>query len=265
MIEPFLVRALAATVGVAIVAAPLGAVVVWSRMAYFGETIAQASLLGVALALAMSLDVTAGIIVATLVAAGIVTLASRQKLVPLDSVLGLLHYGALALGVIATAALKGPSVDLLGYLFGDVLAISAADLWSIYVGGALVLSAVYALWEPLLRLAVHDELAAAEGVRPDTIRALFVLLLALVIAFAVKIAGILLAIAFLIVPVVAARPLASTPERMVLAAAAIGVASSLLGLWISARFDAPAGPAIVVVMVLFAGASLALATARQRR
>jgi zinc transport system permease protein len=260
--DPFLARAVAAAVGLAIIAAPLGSVAVWSRMAYFGETMAQASLIGVALALAMTIDVTAGILAATLAAAGLIILASRQKLVPLDSVLGLMHHGALALGIVATALLKGPSVDLMGYLFGDVLAITSRDLLWIYGGGALILAAMFKLWEPLLRMAVHADLAEAEGVNTARVRALFVLLLAVAIAFAVKIAGILLAIAFLVVPAAAARPLASTPERMVGLAALVGIVSALAGLLLSFKADVPAGPAIVLVMALLAGLSLVRAATR---
>lgn len=265
MTDPFLVRAVLACVGLAIVAAPLGAVVVWSRMAYFGETIAHASLIGVALALAMNVSTTAGVLGATLAAAGLLILLSRQKVLPTDSVLGLLHHGSLAVGVIATALLSGSGTDLMGYLFGDVLAITWRDLAGIYAGGAIVLFAMARLWEPLLRLAVHDELAAAEGVKPERVRAAFVLLLAVAIAFAVKIAGILLAVAFLIVPVVAARPLAATPERLVAIAAATGVVSSLAGLWLSLVADAPGGPAIVLIMAVLAGLSLAYSSRAERR
>ncbi len=265
MIDPFLGRALAACLALAVVAAPLGAVIVWSRMAYFGETIAHASLIGVALALALQVDVTVGVLIAALAAAGLIILLSRQNTVPLDSILGLMHYGALALGVIAAAMLKGPSVDLMGYLFGDVLAITMRDLLWIYAGGGGVLAAVYVLWDKLLRLAVHDELAAAEGVPSTVVRGLFVALLAIAIAFAIKIVGILLAIAFLIVPAVAARPLVSTPESMVLTAAAAGSASTLAGLWLSAAYDVPAGPAIVVVMAALAAASLTWTALGNRR
>lgn len=254
--NPFLLRALAAAVGLALVAAPLGSIAVWSRMAYFGETMAQASLIGVALALAFDADVTVGILLATLAAAGLIVAAQGQKLVPLDSILGLMHHGALALGIVAAAMLKGPSVDLTGYLFGDVLAISSRDLLWIYGGGALVLAAIYQLWEPLLRLAVHAELAEAEGVNGPRIRALLILLVAVAIAFAVKVAGILLAIAFLVVPAAAARPWAATPERMVAVAALVGIASALLGLALSFKADVPAGPAIVLVMAVLAALSL---------
>jgi zinc transport system permease protein len=260
MLEPFLLRAIAAAIGLAVVAAPLGCIVVWNRMAYFGETVAQASLMGVVLALAMDVNVTFGILLATAAVAGLLILLQRQKLVAMDSVLGLTHHGMLALGVIAASQLKGPQVDLMGYLFGDVFAVTDADIIWVYAGGAVVLAAVAWLWQPLLRMAVHDELARAEGIPGGLVRGLFTLLLALVIAVAIKIVGILLAIAFLVVPVVAARPLAATPERMVLLTAAISAASVVSGMALSVWLGVPGGPAIVLMMAIVAAASLTAAS-----
>ncbi len=265
MIEPFLLRALAAAIGLAIVAAPLGCIVVWNRMAYFGETVAQASLLGVALSLFLQLDTTFGVLIVALIVAAILVALSRQKELPLDSVLGLMHHGALAAGVIATALLKGPSVDLMGYLFGDVFAVTNDDLLWIYLGGAFVLGLIVWLWPSLVRLAVHDELAAAEGVDRERVRALFMLVLALTIAVAMKIVGILLVIAFLIVPVVAARPFSQTPERMALIAVLVALASAAAGLAVSANWDAPGGPSIVLTMAIIAGLSITLSGAIRGR
>jgi zinc transport system permease protein len=262
MLEPFLLRAIAAAIGLAVVAAPLGCIVVWNRLAYFGETVAQASLIGVVLALALEMNVTFGVLVVTAAVAGMLILLQRQKLVPMDSVLGLTHHGALALGVIAVSQLKGPQVDLMGYLFGDVFAVSDSDIAWIYGGGAVVLAAVAWLWQPLLRMAVHDELARAEGVSAAFVRGAFTVLLALAVAVAIKIVGLLLAIAFLIVPVVAARPLATTPERMAVLTVVVSVASVLAGLALSVWLDAPGGPAIVLVMALVAGLSLTAAARR---
>ncbi len=262
MIEPFLLRALTAGIGLAIIAAPLGAILVWNRMAYFGETVAQASLVGVALGLLLNIDVTVSVVITTLAVAGLLIVLGRQKLVPLDAILGLTHHGTLALGVIATALIAGPSVDLMGYLFGDVFAVTSSDLWLIYGGGAVVLSVMAWLWQPLLRVAVHEELASAEGVPSRRVRAAFIVVLALTIAIAMKIVGILLAIAFLIVPIVAARPFASTPEGLVLAAGMIGAASVALGLTLSANADAPGGPSIVLCMAMIAGVSLAISSRR---
>lgn len=256
MLEPFFLRALAAALGLALVAAPLGALVVWQRMAYFGETMAQASLLGVALSLAVGSSLTMSVLVVAVLAALLILLLSRQHVLPLDSVLGLLHHGSLAAGIIAAALVAGPSVDLLGYLFGDIFAVTGADLVWIYGGGALVLGVLYFIWQPMLRLAVHEELAVAEGVAGTRIKAVFMLLLAMTIAIAIKILGILLVIAFLVVPAAAARPFVRTPEQMVVVTALVAAVGVVAGLLLSARSDAPGGPAIVLVLAALALASL---------
>ena len=162
MLEPFFLRALAAGLALAVIAAPLGCFVVWQRMAYFGETVAQASLIGVALGLALQFDITFGVLLVAVVIALLLIWFSRQQIVARDSVLGLLHHAALAAGVIAMSMLKGPPVDLVGFLFGDVFAVTTHDIAWIVGGGVLVLAAVAWLWQPLLRLAVHEELAAVE-------------------------------------------------------------------------------------------------------
>ena len=155
--DPFLIRAFVAGIGVAILAAPLGCFVVWQRMAYFGEAVAQASLIGVALGLAIQADLTASALVVSAVMALLLIVLSRQSLVPLDSLLGLLAHAALAVGVISASLVQGPAVDLLGYLFGDIFAVSAGDLWWVFGGGAVILAALAWLWQPLLSIAVHEE------------------------------------------------------------------------------------------------------------
>lgn len=263
MIEPFLLRALAAGLGLGIVAAPLGCFVVWQRMAYIGETMAQAGLIGVALGLLLRADLTASAFVATLAMGGLLVLLSRQKLVPIDAILGLLAHAALAAGVIATSLVRGPAVDLMGYLFGDIFAVSAADLWWIYGGGALALGVLAWIWQPLLAIAIHGELAAAEGIDRERIRTIFVGVLALAIAVAIKIVGVLLVIAFLIMPAAAARPFARTPERMAMLAAAISAFGVAAGLALSTVTDTPGGPAIVIMLSAIAFGSLAVSAMRR--
>lgn len=262
MTEPFFLRALAAAIGLALITAPLGCFIVWNRMAYFGETIAHAGLLGIALGLALNLDLTFSVLLITAAIAAVIVLLTRQRAVPADSILGLMHYSALAGGVIATAALSGRANDLVGYLFGDIFAVTTTDLYWIYAGGAVVLSAIAFLWQPLVRLSVNEELARAEGVPEPQMRAAFTLVLALTIAIAVKIVGILLFVAFLIIPAVAARPFVSTPERMVAVAALIGVIGVNLGLAASWTWNTSGGPAIVLVLSAAAALSLLMSALR---
>jgi zinc transport system permease protein len=262
--EPFVLRAFLAAVGLAVIAAPLGCIVVWRRMSYVGETLAQAGLLGVALGLATNIDLTLAVVIAAIVAAGVLTALGRQQMVPLDSALGLMHHTTLALGIVAIALAKGPAIDLMSYLFGDVFAVTRADLAWIYLGGACVLAAMLYLWKPLVRLSLHEDLATAEGINPKLPRAAFDLLLAVVIAVAMKIVGVLLVMAFLVVPAVAARPLANTPERMALIAAGVAVLGVILGLWLSLSSDVPGGPSIVIAMCAIAAISLLAGSRRER-
>jgi zinc transport system permease protein len=265
MMEPFLLRALIAGLGIAIVAAPLGCLVVWRRMSYFGSTVAHAGLLGVAFGIAFDIDLTLGVILVSLAVGAMLVVLERQPLLPVDSLLGILSHAALALGLIAAARLSGQRLDLMGYLFGDILAVNESDLLWVFIGGALVLAAIALFWKTLVAVAVHKELAAAEGHNTARAEAALIMLLAFIIAVAMKVVGVLLIVAFLIMPAAAARPFSATPETMVVGAAGFGILGTAGGLALSVVWDVPAGPAVVVVLSAFCLASLAAAFSLQRR
>jgi zinc transport system permease protein len=251
MTEAFFVRAMIAAVGLGVLAAPLGCLVVWRRMSYFGSTVAHGGLLGVALGLALGMDLTVGVIIVALVIGAMLVVLGRQRALPTDSLLGILSHAALAGGLVAAAKLSGQRLDLMGYLFGDILAVTQGDILWIFGGGAIVLGVVAWLWRTLIAIAVHEELAAAEGLDTRTAEAALIMILAFMIAVAMKIVGVLLIIAFLIMPAAAARPFARTPEGMVACAAVLGAAGSAIGLALSMGADVPAGPAIVLVLSAF--------------
>lgn len=264
MLEPFMVRALVAGVALGIVAAPLGCLVVWRRMSYFGSTVAHGGLLGVALGLFLGIDLTLGVILVALAIGGLLVGLGRQRVLPADSLLGILSHAALAAGLVAAARLAGQRLDLMGYLFGDILAVTSGDILWIVGGGAALLAVVAWLWPTLVAISVHEELAAAEGLDTRRAEAALVVVLAFTIAVAMKIVGVLLIIAFLIMPAAAARPFSTTPEGMVGLAALIGAVGSAAGLLLSASADIPGGPAIVLVLAGVSMAALAWSTARQR-
>ncbi len=264
LLEPFLLRALLFGLGLAAVAAPLGCFVVWRRMAYYGEAIAQAALIGVALALALSLDMTAGILIVTLAVSGLLLLLSRQQIVPFDSLLGLIAHAALAIGVIAASLASGRQPDLMGFLFGDILAITDADLAWLLLAGAAALAALASVWRPLLSLSVNEDIAAAEGATTERAKLVFVVVLALVVAIAIKIVGALLTIAFLIMPAAAARPLARTPEQMAVIAGGLGMLAVAAGLFLSVTLDTPGGPSIVLVLAALFALSILPSVLRRR-
>ncbi len=243
-------RAFLGGVGVAVVAGPLGAFVVWRRMAYFGAAIAHAALLGVALGFLLELDLNLAVIAACVAIALLLVALERQKALSTDTLLGILAHGALASGLVALAFMETLRVDLLSYLFGDILAVTRGDLAWIYGGGAAALAGVVALWRPLLASTVHEELAEVEGIPVARVRLAFMLLLAIVIAVGLKVVGLLLVASLLIIPAAAARSLARTPEQMAVAASAIGCLAVAGGLYGSLTWDAPAGPSIVVAAIV---------------
>lgn len=248
MIDDFLLRAGVAGIGIALLTAPLGCFVVWQRLAMFGNSIAHCGLLGVALGIFLSIDLTIGIILVSLVLAGLLILMQRQKLLPQDTLLGILAHAALAAGFIAATLLGGARLDLMGYLFGDILALSVADLWWIFGGLVVVGAIMLKLWRPLLSVSVHEEMAAAEGVNVAAVQAIFMLLIAFTVALSIKLVGILLITALLIIPAAAARAFVSTPEQMMVGAAIASVTAILAGLTLSLQLDTPAGPSIVLVL-----------------
>jgi zinc transport system permease protein len=246
----FLLYALLAGLGVAVVAGPLGCFVVWRRMAYFGDTLAHSALLGVALGVLLevnlSITVTA---VPLLMALGLVVLEQRGFL-SLDTLLGILSHSALAAGLVVISLLPDVRIDLMSLLFGDLLSVTTDDLWVIYGVAALVLVLLAALWKPLINITVDPELAAVEGTNVALVRTALMLITALVIAIAMKIVGVLLITALLIIPAATARRVSHTPEKMALAASAIAMITVVMGLALSWTTDAPAGPSVVLCAAL---------------
>ncbi|MGE3741500.1 MAG: zinc ABC transporter permease subunit ZnuB [Geminicoccaceae bacterium] len=258
----FLWRAFAAGIGVALIAGPLGSFVVWRRMAYFGDTLAHGALLGIALGFLIGIDLQIGVAAVCVALALLLVALQRQQALAADTLLGILSHSALSVGLVAVAFLHGLRVDLMGYLFGDILAVRLADLAWIYGGAALALAIMAAIWRPLLAMTVHEELARAEGVPVAAVRLAFMLVMAVTVAVAMKVVGMLLITSLLIIPAAAARRFSRTPEQMATLAALVGILAVAGGLGGSLAFDTPSGPSIVVCAALLFALSLAAGTLR---
>jgi zinc transport system permease protein len=256
--DDFLIRALLAGLGVALAAGPLGCFVVWRRMAYFGDALAHSALLGVALAVALQVNLMLGVVAFSLALGAALVLLERQKLLATDTLLGILAHGGLALGLIALSLIGPGRVDLLSLLFGDILAVTRADLGLIGLLILVVALALARLWRPLLAATVQAELAEVEGVRVGAVRLAFTLLLAAAVGVGMKVVGVMLIVSLLIVPAAAARRLARTPEQMAAGASGLGMTAVALGLWASLQWDVPSGPAIVAAAILLFAALAAL-------
>ena len=246
IMDDFLIRAALAGLAVAVVAGPLGAFVVWRRMAYFGGALSHTALLGVALGFLTGVQPELGVVFIVIAAAMMLSGLHGVRGLSLDTLLGIVAHAALALGLIVTALLEGVRIDLMGYLFGDILAVSWDEVSLIWAGTVLVLLLLRHVWHALLSATVHADLAQVEGVNVARTEFIYMLLLAVVVALAMKVVGILLVTSLLVIPAAAVRGVSRTPEAMGFLAAVVGVASVVLGLVASYQFDAPAGPAIVV-------------------
>jgi len=265
LFDDFFTRALIAGIGVALAAGPLGCFIVWRRMAYFGDTISHSALLGVALGFLADVDlILAVFLVAAMVAVGLMVM-QRANTLSSDAILGILSHSTLAIGLVIVAFMTWLRIDLMAYLFGDILAVTTHDIAIIYGGGAAALMVLALIWTRLLADTVSFDVARAEGLRPEAARFIFMLLVAAVVALTMKVVGILLITALLIIPGATARNFSATPEAMAVIAAGIGVLGVVAGLHGSLYLDTPAGPTIVVAALALFIASMAVRGIRQWR
>lgn len=242
----FIGRAILGGVGIALIAGPMGSIMVWRRLANFGDTLAHSTLLGICFALFFNIDLYFGLISVSVIIAGILALLSQQKWVAMDALLVMLSHTTLAIGLILATVLPGIRVDLLGFLYGDILAIDNTDLIWIYSASILGLLALTQIWRPLLSLTIDEDLAKVEGVPVKRVKGVLMLIMAIIFAIAMKLIGVLLITALLVIPASTARQFSKTPEQMAVLASILGIISVSLGIFASQQWDWPAGPAIVV-------------------
>jgi zinc transport system permease protein len=243
---------LVAGIGIAFVAGPLGCFVVWRRLSYFGDTLAHSALLGVTIAYSLEFNIAVSIFLISSAIALILIQLQKKTNLPSDALLGLLAHSSLAVGLVVIGFLTFIRFDIMGLLFGDILAVNKKDLITIWVGGALILLVLRLIWKPLLASTVNYELAQAEGLNPDRAKAVFTVLLAAIIAISIKLVGVLLITGMLIIPTAMARNLSDNPKKMVIFAIIGGLLSVFIGLFSSLEFNTPSGPSIIAAaLVLF--------------
>ncbi|KZX65016.1 hypothetical protein A3712_19410 [Vibrio sp. HI00D65] len=242
----FLLPSILAGLGIALIAGPLGSFVVWRKMAYFGDTLAHASLMGLALGFLFNINLYLALLICCLMLAVLLVTLQKQKLVATDTLLGILAHSALSLGLVAVSFLDNVRVDLMSYLFGDLLAVSPTDLVFIYTGAGVIGLVLATFWRPLLSTTVNEDLAAVDGINIDLMRLILMLLVGIVIAVGMKFVGALIMTSLLIIPAATARKFSSTPEQMALFASIIGSIAVCGGLSLSWFYDTPAGPSVVI-------------------
>ncbi|WP_040356565.1 zinc ABC transporter permease subunit ZnuB [Candidatus Photodesmus anomalopis] len=245
MIE-ILLPAFLAGLGIAIIAGPLGSFIVWKKMAYFGEALAHASLMGISLGFLLNINIYFSLIICSLLLSFILVLLQKQRLISTDTLLGILAHSFLSLGLVTVSFLDDIRVDIMDYLFGDILSVSPMDLLAIYTMVSLASVVLILFWRSLLSVTINEDLASVEGLNVDIIRILLMLILGLVIAVGMRSIGVLTITSLLIIPPAIVRPFSKTPEQMAIFASFVSIISVLLGLVLSWFVDTPSGPSIVI-------------------
>ena len=252
MFDDFFIRALFAGIGVAFVTGPLGCFVVWRRLSYFGDTLAHSALLGVTIAFSLEFNIALSVFISSSVIALFLIQLQKKTNLPGDALLGLLAHSSLAVGLVAIGFLSFIRFDIMGLLFGDILAVNVNDLLIIWIGGAFILLVLKLIWKPLFASTVNYELAEAEGLNPDRAKAIFTLLMAAIIAISIKMIGLLLITGMLIIPAAFARNISDSPKGMVIFSIIGGLLSVFIGLFSSLNFNTPSGPSIIMAgLILF--------------
>jgi|TARA_B110000902_G_scaffold267302_1_gene360117 zinc transport system permease protein len=254
----FMIYALAAGLCLTLMTGPMGSMVVWRRMAYFGETLAHAALLGFGLALLFSLPTTLGVILASVIIAILLSILSRSSNLSSDTILGILSHGSLAIGLVLLSLLPGVTVDLESILFGDVLAVTSKELVLIGLVMLIVMPLLFINWQSFIAICVQEQLAEVEGRPVKLLNNLFMIMMALVIAVGMKVVGVILVTALLIIPAATSRRIARSPEQMALYAVAAGMLAVVGGILMSLQWDTPAGPSIVTVCASLFAVSMLL-------
>lgn len=245
MIPDFIVRALIAGLLVALMAAPMGCFVVWRRMSYFGDTLAHSALLGLALGLLFEINLQFSVIACCVVLAVLLVSMETRKTLSTDTILGILAHSSLAAGLILIS-FSDVQVNLMSYLFGDLLTVGNVDLVWILACAVLIYGVLYIYWNKLLAVTLHQELAQVEGINVQQTRLILMLMIALLVAVSMKIIGVLLITSLLIIPPASVRGFAKSPEQMALFAGLLGCLAVILGMAMSFYWDTPTGPSIVV-------------------
>lgn len=246
----------------ALVAGPLGSLLLWRRMAYFGDSLAHASLFGVALALMLDLPMGAMVATVCVVAALVLSRLMRQSEHGVDTWLTIMAYTGMSLALLMTASQddehSGHALE--DYLFGNLLSLSADSITWMCVGLAVVALLLWRHWTGLVAAAIHEETAAIDGWPVHWLRPLLLLMLAAVVAAGAKIMGVLLISALMVIPAAAARYMARSPGQMARRASAIAVACMALAVLIGQALALP----VAALVVLLALTTLLLSWLMQR-
>ncbi len=254
----FMQRAICAAACLAVVCALLGVLVVQFRMAFFSDAVSHSAFTGIALGLLLGINPWLSVLAFGVGIGMLAVRLRRQADLAMDTTLGVLFSATIALGLAIISARKELARVLPGFLYGDILALTDRDLLWIILLTVAEIAFLLRFFNHLLFVSLHDHLARSAGVPAQTLEMAFAAALALLIGFAIKIVGILLVTALLVIPATTARNLAGTIRGQVWLSVGLSLLATFAGLVTSLHFDAAPGAAIILWAASLFGLSLLL-------
>lgn len=247
--DDFIIRAILAGVIIACVTSAIGCFVVWRKMAYFGDSLAHSSLLGIALGFVLGISPNFGVIISCLIFAFILIFLQQKNILATDTLLGILAHSALSFGMVVLSVMD-ININIHSYLFGDILTILNKEILMIFLGSLLVLAILYYNWQSFVLMTISEDIARAEGINSFYLKILLTILMTIVVALSIRVFGILLITSMLIIPAASSRQFAKSPSSMALFSIFLGIIAVILGILFSVYLDSPSGPTIVATSVL---------------
>ncbi|KDB19613.1 metal ABC transporter permease [Wolbachia endosymbiont of Glossina morsitans morsitans] len=248
--QDFFINSLVAVVVISLVTGALGSFMIWQRLSYLGDSLSHSSLLGVALALIFEISPSLSIMLIAITFAILLSL-NFNRLYSADTILNIVTNVVLSSSLILMSFLPSGNNSIISSLFGDILTLDQSDIVLIFLTSAVVTLILIFRWRYWLMISINQDLAVVEKINVNFVRLEFLITLAIFIAIAAKLIGILLVAAFLLIPAASARLISKTPMEMIIVATVFSVISGISGLMLSASFDLLTGPAIILVAAVY--------------
>jgi zinc transport system permease protein len=246
LLDDFLVRSIVAGLLMVSIAAPMGCLMVWQRLAFLSDTLGHAAVMGVGLGLLLQLPAMFGVLAVVILIVVSLSQVTSFNTALSETTLAIISHTGLAAGLILLGVLPANTVSLEAILFGDLLAVTLSDLGMILVTTIVLAALLIKHWRSFVAVSVSREIAQAEGIEVRKVQLIMYMMIALLVAVMMKVMGVLLIAAMLVIPTSSARVLSSSPERMVIFSALFGFAALAGGILSSFHFDWQTGPAIVL-------------------
>lgn len=248
---PFFQRALIVGLLLGVVMAAMGVIVVLRRLSFFADAIAHSALTGIAIGLLLQINPFISALVFALLVAVAIAIVRMKSALALDTLLGVFFSAAVAIGVILVQLTPGYQADLISFLFGDILTVSTADVWLTIIVTIVTVVIMFLAGKVFIAIAFNSDLAKVEGAAVDIYELIFLLLLAGVIALAIKLVGVILVSALLIIPAATAYNITYSLASMFAGSVAVSIVSVSIGMTASALLNTASGPTIVLAATVF--------------